>query len=360
MEDQNQIIASPEQTPEDGQKAYNIEEQIKNLKAHMQDTYFEMGRLLKEIRDNRYYTLLGYETIGQWFSSPDISLSPGWAWNVIKMYEVYILKLGKKPEELQSIDYTKLYNILQIVKKHPEDAEEWIDKATNLRRIDLQSEIKSKKISDRVEKIDKLKDVQAVNGVVFGDPIESLKQMAEQSVDLVITSPSPDTKSFVFQDLFSELRRIVKPNGSIFIFADFHNLLNISSAMVMNDYHLVRDIVLAYDTSKQNTGINTLLPYHELLLWASRGDSRLYNGIEVERDVWSMTLNDNPGHPSEKPMDIILRLIKMSSDEGQVVLDPFAGSGNIVVAARTLNRNFVAIESDELWYKIILEKMQNI
>lgn len=352
QQEDNQLVTQAE-----SQAAFDAEQSVVQLKSQIQGSYLELGRRLKEIKENKYYLILGYTTINEWLSDPKITIAATWARNAMAMYDMYILQLGKSPEELQGIDYTKLYNILPIIKKHPEQADDWLTKARELRRIDLQSEIKVKKISDRVEKIENLQDLEPMQNVINGDPLEEVKKLQDSSVDLVLTAPSPDIDAYVLQELFSEFRRVVKPNGSILMFCDYHNLITVTNAMHMNDYHLVRDIVLSYNMSHHVIGVNTLTPYHELVLWASRGADVAYNLTEVERDVWPMPSLSDQQHPMEKPAETILNLIEMTTDEGQIVLDPFAGSGNIVVAAKTLNRNFIAIEQDELWYKLTLEKI---
>lgn len=349
-----------EVSPEEADAAVAEETTVKLLKSQINGISFELASHLKEIRDKGYYVVLGFNTLNEWFSSPDIAITPAWAYHAIAMYETYIVELGKTPEELKDIDYSKLHSILPVIKKHPEKVDEWIAKANTLRRIDLQSEIKTQKISDRVEKIESLREIPVVSGVIHGSPVEEVAKLADNSVDVVITAPSPSVLPVVLQELFSEFRRVVKPNGSVFIFADFHNLIHITTAMGVNDYHLIRDIVLTYSNAKKNTGLQTLLPYHELVLWASRGEDVTYNMVDVERDIWAMPTIEDPEHPMEKPPEPILSLLKMASDEGQTILDPFAGSGNIVMAAKTLNRNVIAIEEDELWYKLILEKMHSI
>lgn len=345
-------------TQEQSQKAFDAEQSVVSIKSQINGSYLELGRRLKEVKDNKYYAILGYTTMNEWLSDPKITIASGWAYHAISMYEIYVLQLGKTPEQLQDIDYTKLYNILPMIKEHPEKADEWIDKAASLRRIDLQSEIKTQKISDRVDKIETLRTIEPVQGILHGDPVAEVKQLADGTVDAVITAPDPAIPAYVLQELLSEFRRVVKPNGSILLFCDYHNLVDISVALNMNDYRLVRDIVLSYGTSKRAIGVNTLTPYHETVLWASRDEQPTYNLTEIERDVWAYpSLPDEPQHPMEKPMETILSLIEMVTDEGQTILDPFAGSGNIVVAAKTLNRNFIAIEQDELWYKLTLEKI---
>jgi tRNA1(Val) A37 N6-methylase TrmN6 len=347
-------------TPETQQAALAMEEQVKSLKHGIQGRYLELGRLLKEMRDNQYYKVLGFNTESEWLSSPDISIARSWASSAITVYDLYVVKLGKTPEELQGIDYTKLASIAPTVKKHPEDAQEWIDKASLLRRIDLQSELKVKKISDRVEKMEELQQIQVVENIIHGDALEEIKKLENHSVDAVITAPPVETPQFVIQDLLSEVRRVLRPNGSILIFTDYHNLLNICNAFYLNDIHLSRDIVVTYNTAIHETGVNSLLPIHELVLWGYVGDKPLYNFTEVERDVWGRGNPVSSEYANEKRSDILLSLIEMVTDKGQTVLDPFAGNGATIAAAKTLERNFIGIEKDELWYKLMLEKVSQV
>lgn len=142
-----------------GEEAFLLEGEIKDLKKKVGNNFLEMGRVLKEIKDKDYYRELGYETIIDWLSSPDISISQGWAWNFIAVYEIFIEQYQLSPERVALIDYTKLQQIVPIVKKDPEHLEDWLTKAEELRRVDLCREIREFRQQSNPEDI--LEDMKA-------------------------------------------------------------------------------------------------------------------------------------------------------------------------------------------------------
>ena len=135
-------------TEERATVAFKLEKKVKDLKYGVGQNFLEMGRLLKEIRDNQYYKDLGYDTVSEWLSSPDISINPRWAWDFISVHEIFVEKHGLAPASVLEADYSKLHDIIPIVRKDPDKVEEWLDKATNLRRVDLRREIDEYKGKD--------------------------------------------------------------------------------------------------------------------------------------------------------------------------------------------------------------------
>lgn len=125
--------------------AFELEQQVKGVKFKVGENFLKLGKLLKEFRDHAYYKDLNYDTMTDWLSSPDISISVGWAWNFISIYEIFILRHGLSPARVLEADYSKLQVIIPLVRKNPDSAEDWLEKATDLRRVDLKREIQEYK-----------------------------------------------------------------------------------------------------------------------------------------------------------------------------------------------------------------------
>lgn len=122
--------------------AFELENKVKELKTKVGTSFLELGKTLKEIRDNQYYLDLGFESITQWLSSPDVSISPTWAWHFISVYEVLILERKLTTSSVLATDYNKLHQIVPVLRNNPsENAEEWLEKARSLRVVDLKREI---------------------------------------------------------------------------------------------------------------------------------------------------------------------------------------------------------------------------
>ena len=97
-------------------------------------------------------------------------------------------------------------------------------------------------------------------------------------------------------------------------------------------------------------------PQHEFIIFCSNGKRKL-NGKRAS-NILKYSKTGNKLHPTEKPVDLIQFLIEKSSNEGEVVLDCFAGSGTTGVAARAAGRNFILMEKDEKYFEVCTERLE--
>ena len=225
-----------------------------------------------------------------------------------------------------------------------------------------------------------------------GDALEVLARIPEESVDCVWTDPPYllsnggvtcvagrmvsvdkgdwDRSRGVEADHEFNLawtaacRRVLKPTGTIWVTGTLHVYPSVGMALLRNGFRLLNDIVWEKPNPPPNLGRRTFTHSTELVLWASRSgkDSRHrytfnYNDMRRENDgkqmksVWRMKA---PGaaekqfgkHPTQKPVELIRRCLRASTNEGELVLDPFAGSGSTGVAALDLGRRFIGVEVD--------------
>jgi hypothetical protein len=122
--------------------AVKVHKEIKELRDKVENVVlmstFELGRLLKQMRDEKLYEQLGYETFLTYLAEPDISFSQASAYNAIKLYEVYELQLKKK-DELQGIPTRRLVTLLPMV--NDKNVDDWLSKARSLSASDLRLEL---------------------------------------------------------------------------------------------------------------------------------------------------------------------------------------------------------------------------
>jgi len=366
--------------------AFELEQDVKNLKVEVGRNFLELGLKLKTFRDNQYYLDLGFASITEWLSSPDISISAPWAWNLISIYELLIIKFKLAPERVLATDYSKLHQILPLIKKHPEDLEKWLTAAGTLRRIDLQKEIREIQIKDRRQEIDDSEVLKSPyrGRIIQGDALVEMKEIEDESVDAVITDPpyfltSKEGESGVregkgdwdkaenYQEIvdfnrawITEAKRILKKNGVIFVTGTLHNIFTIGHLLKEQDFYIVRDIVWVKPFIQRQVNLYTLAPAHEIILWARKGTESLCNLTEVTRDVWEVAPKAKFGHPAEKPEALIRKIVEMGTDPGQTILDPFAGSGTVLEVAKQLKREFIGIELDDYWYRVCLKRLGGI
>lgn len=135
----------------DSEKAFEVHKKAIEIKNGMGFFIVRMGQLLKEIRDNDYYEVLGYETFSEYVANSELAFKRRTAYYYIEIYEWFILKFDYKPEELAEIGYSKLITLLPIVKKTeslPEPrkrVELLVDDVKALRPYDFKKKYKDEK-----------------------------------------------------------------------------------------------------------------------------------------------------------------------------------------------------------------------
>ena len=157
-------------------------------------------------------------------------------------------------------------------------------------------------------------------------------------------------------------RRVLKPTGTIWVTGTLHIYPSVGMALLRNGFRLLNDVIWEKPNPPPNLGRRTFTHSTEVLLWASKsgkgtrhkytfnyGEMRRENGGKQMKTVWRMNAPRASEkrfgkHPTQKPLELIERCLRASTNEGDVVLDPFAGSGSTGVAALELGRRFIGIE----------------
>lgn len=202
-----------------------------------------------------------------------------------------------------------------------------------------------------------------------------------------------------------EIFRIVKPNGNIIIFGSYHNIYKIGAYLQKNNKKIINSITWYKRNAFPNVTQRMLCESTEHIILAvnetqekaknwifNYKDLKKYNTIkkckkckksldisykfcpyccntffeinELQlRNLWdvpSTPQNERKQgkHPSQKPIEILERLIIGSSNKGDIIIDPFAGSGTTPVVAKKLDRKFIAIDNDKNYCKIILKRLK--
>ena len=172
--------------------------------------------------------------------------------------------------------------------------------------------------------------------------------------------------------------RILKPTGTIWVTGTLHVYPSVGMALLKNGFRLLNDIVWEKPNPPPNLGRRTFTHSTEIALWASKAqkgsrhkytfnyaEMRRENGGKQMKTVWRMTA---PGkseklhgkHPTQKPVKLIDRCLRASTNPGDLVLDPFAGSGSAGVAALAIGRRFVGIEMSAEYAEIGRLRMSEV
>jgi len=134
----NALVPGSNRLDKRGEKAFTVYREILFLKKGIQVAFIELGRVFKKVRDEELYKDLDYESFEAFLGAPEICMSRSSVFNYIHIYELYIEKLGFKPELLTEIGNAKLTDISPVVEKDPQ---EWIFKAKEQSRSDLKEEV---------------------------------------------------------------------------------------------------------------------------------------------------------------------------------------------------------------------------
>ncbi len=164
-------------------------------------------------------------------------------------------------------------------------------------------------------------------------------------------------------------RRVLQPNGSIWISGTYHSIHACGHALQLQGWRLLNDIAWYKPNAAPNLGCRMFTASHETLLWASKSlkARHTFNYEEMRDDDFPKDFIKNPGkqmrsvwaistpakhekrhgkHPTQKPEALLDRIVRASTNAGNVILDPFAGSGTTGVIALRNQRSFIGIEID--------------
>jgi site-specific DNA-methyltransferase (adenine-specific) len=184
----------------------------------------------------------------------------------------------------------------------------------------------------------------------------------------------------------SELKRIVRPTGSIWIHGTYHNIGIINFALQMLSIEIINEVVWFKRNSFPNLSGRRLTASHETILWAHTGgekgrryhfdyeaskamsspEDRLKESGKQMRTVWDIPNNKTRDelacgrHPTQKPVRLLKRMLEISAQQGDLLLVPFAGSASDCVAAQALGINFLAFETDTGFVQICNQRLANL
>ncbi|MHA1932576.1 MAG: DNA-methyltransferase [Promethearchaeota archaeon] len=244
-----------------------------------------------------------------------------------------------------------------------------------------------------------------------GDTLNILKQIESNTYDLIFVDPpyflSNDgitcksgkmvsvnkgdwdkSKGFKEDNSFVDSwlrasRRVLKENGSIWISGTLHNIYKVGYLLEKNSFYIINDIVWFKPNAPPNLSCKYFTHSHEVVLWARKSkDSqhsfnyekmkkwnnpkdKLKNTDKQMRSVWSIPLIPKKEkkygkHPTQKPLELLNRIISASSNEGDLILDPFSGSGTTGIVCSILKRKFIGIDTNKEYLDLAIKRFKDI
>lgn len=247
-----------------------------------------------------------------------------------------------------------------------------------------------------------------MNRILVGDCVELLGTLPEKSIDLIFADPPYNLQlenelfrpnqtvvdgvddewdrfsSFAEYDDFTrrwliECRRVLKENGTIWVIGSYHNIFRVGSILMDLGYWILNDVIWHKTNPMPNFRGTRFTNATETLIWAKKSQEGRYtfnyhamknsNDEKQMQNVWHIPLcrgeerimiNGEKAHSTQKPEAILYRVILSSSEIGDVVLDPFFGSGTTGAVAKKLKRNYVGIEIDPHYAEVARSRIAAI
>ena len=215
-----------------------------------------------------------------------------------------------------------------------------------------------------------------MNEVLQGDCLELMKGMPDGSVDMILTDPpygmnyqsnrrtstpkfkkiKGDTEVSWYKAFIRECYRVLKSDSHAYVFCNEYNVSHFRKMQEDAGFNNKRTLIWLKNNHTSGDLLGDYGNKTEYINFMHKG-RRLLNG-KRNNNVLEFKRVQSSVHPTEKPIDLLEFLIEKSTTEGDVILDPFAGSGTTGVACQNLNRNFILMEQEPEYVEIIKERLK--
>ena len=241
-----------------------------------------------------------------------------------------------------------------------------------------------------------------------GDCIAEMARLPEKSVDMIFADPpynlqlggdlfrpegsrvdavddewdkfdSLTTYDNFTRDWLFQARRILKDNGTIWVIGSYHNIYRVGSLLQDADFWILNDIVWRKTNPMPNFRGTRFTNAHETLIWCAKDEKARYtfnyramkalNDDLQMRSDWLMPIcagaervkgeDGAKAHPTQKPEALLYRILLACTKPGDVVLDPFFGTGTTGAVARRLGRRWIGIEREDSYVKVARERIDS-
>lgn len=239
--------------------------------------------------------------------------------------------------------------------------------------------------------------------LICGDIIEELKQMESKTISMIFADPpyrlsnggitclngkmanvdkgNWDKSNGFEEDLnfnimwLKECDRVLKDDGTMWISGTYHIIHNIGYILLNMGYHIINEIIWMKPNAAPNISCRCFTASHEVLIWVKKrkkvkhifnyNDMKIINNGKQMRSVWNIPttpLREKKYgyHPTQKPKELLYRVILSSTSEKDLILDPFCGSGTTGVVAIENNRSFIGIDSNKEFIELANKRISEI
>ncbi len=242
--------------------------------------------------------------------------------------------------------------------------------------------------------------------ILSGDCVAAMRCLPDDSVDMIFADPPynlqlggdlnrPDGShvdavtdhwdqftSFATYDAFTkawltEARRVLKPDGALWVIGSYHNIFRVGAILQDLGFWILNDIVWRKANPMPNFKGTRFTNAHETLIWASMGEKARYqfnyramktlNDELQMRSDWVLPIcggqerlkrDGHKVHPTQKPEALVYRVMLATTEKGDVVLDPFFGTGTTGAVAKRLGRDWIGCEREDIYREAALERIE--
>jgi modification methylase len=239
-----------------------------------------------------------------------------------------------------------------------------------------------------------------VNRIIRDDCVRAMSRLPDASIDMIFADPPYNLQlggelfrpegsrvdavdddwdkfaTFADYDAFTrawlkEARRILKPDGTLWVIGSYHNIFRVGAALQDEGYWILNDIVWRKSNPMPNFRGTRFTNAHETLIWASRSEESRYtfnyramkalNDDLQMRSDWVIPICSGgervkdggaKAHPTQKPEALLYRVLLACTNPGDIVLDPFFGTGTTGAVARRLGRKWIGIEREKRYVEV--------
>lgn len=253
----------------------------------------------------------------------------------------------------------------------------------------------------------RLADIE--NKILHGDSLRILKEIPDGSVDLIFADPPywmqtdgvllrtngskfegvqddwdkfnsfADYDAFTFEWL-AECKRVLKKDGSMWVIGSFQNIFRVGKILQDLGFWILNDVIWEKPNAAPNFSGTRFQNAHETLIWCSKNKGSKYqfnyktmkslNGGRQDRSIWQIgicigkeRLRNEDGkkvHATQKPERLLYKVILSSTAPGDLVLDPFFGTGTTGAVAKSIGRRFIGIERDSAYIEAASKRIEKV